>query len=137
MHRVFLLCGYAVLTSAIESLLHQEPTVQLLGCEADPGRALEQIRALRPDVVIAISAEPVAAPLRTVLDLLAEGLDVRVIGLSLADNTACICSCEHRLLTCQEDLLSMIAPSTHTPGCARDLDSHAPSSSPQVRPPGN
>ncbi len=136
MPRVFLVCAHAVLTSGVEALLRQEPTVQFLGCEADPGRALEQIRALSPDVVIAVSAQPLAEPLRTVLSLMAEGRDARVIGLSLADNAACICLCEHRLLASPEDLLAMIAPCCRAPGRATNPGLSASSPPSTSRPPG-
>jgi DNA-binding NarL/FixJ family response regulator len=50
--RVYIVSQTSLFAQGIRSLLGAEPSVEILGVESDPARAVESARSLRPDVII-------------------------------------------------------------------------------------
>jgi TorA maturation chaperone TorD len=108
MKRVFLVASSTLFGRGVENLLRQEPAVELVGCETDAGRAVDQIKELRPDVVILDSSDPMCDRALAMMRILREGLGTKVIGLSLQDSTICIYRGEKRVAREMEDLMDAI-----------------------------
>jgi DNA-binding NarL/FixJ family response regulator len=108
MRRVFILSSHALFSHGVESLLRQEPGLEIVGRETDVDRAIERIQELRPDVVIFDNNDPEADFRPVVMRILREGLGTKVIGLNLRDNTVCIYRGEQRVLKEVKDLVEAI-----------------------------
>ena len=50
--RVYIVSQTSLFAQGIRSLLGAEPSVEILGVESDPARAVESARSLQPDVII-------------------------------------------------------------------------------------
>lgn len=106
MKRVFLISHCSILTQGLESLLDKEPELTVVGWEADLEKALRQIRALQPDVVIVEDGDPEGVRALAVLRILQWTTGTRVIGLNLTDNTIFIYEGEQRVITEVTDLVA-------------------------------
>lgn len=106
--RIFVISGHLMFGRGIESLLHQEPYMDVVGQEAEVSQALDRIRELQPDVVILDGDDPelgVASILRT-------NPDVRVISVSLQNNYLYVYRASQRMTKSVEDLLEAIEEGT-------------------------
>ena len=106
--RVFLVSKRSMFGIGIENLLHQEPTVEIVGCEEASEETLEHIKELAPNVTILIGNE---SPI-DLCRLLRETAGIKVIGLNLDNNSINIFHGEQRCVQTIQDLLQAI--STHT-----------------------
>ena len=104
MKRVFILSSHPLFSQGVESLLRQEPGVDIVGRETDVDKAIERIKELQPDVVILDNGDPTPE----VMCILREGVGTKVIGLNLQDNTICIYRGEQRVVKEVEDLVEAI-----------------------------
>jgi len=50
--RVYILSRTSLFAQGIRSLLDDEPSIEILGVESDPARAIESARSLQPEVII-------------------------------------------------------------------------------------
>jgi DNA-binding NarL/FixJ family response regulator len=108
MRRVFILSSHALFSQGVESLLRQQPGLEIVGRETDVDQAIERIQELRPDVVIYDNNEPEVDFRPVVMRILREGLGTKVIGLNLHDNTICIYRGEQRVIKGLQDLVEAI-----------------------------
>jgi DNA-binding NarL/FixJ family response regulator len=115
MKRVFILSSHPLFSQGVESLLRQEAGLDIVGREADADKALERIKEIQPDVVILECAEPTCDPTLAVMRILREGVEIKVIGLNLQDNTMCIYRGEQRVVKDVKDLVEAIEPSPLSP----------------------
>jgi len=88
--RVFVLSGPSLFGNGIEALLCEEPGLEIVGRETDPGQAVRRIRESHPDVIILADGEGVTELEAELLGLVREGLHVRIVEVHLATNTVCI-----------------------------------------------
>jgi DNA-binding NarL/FixJ family response regulator len=88
----------------LESLLREDAKLDIVGQEADIGRAFERIRELRPDVVILDSDEPDLE----VGHILKVSPDIKVIGLSLQNNNLYVYRASQRVTRSVSDLMEAI-----------------------------
>ena len=52
--RIFIVYQHGLFAQGLQSLLGKRPrTIQILGMESDPAKALKAVRSLKPDVIIA------------------------------------------------------------------------------------
>jgi chemotaxis response regulator CheB len=122
MRRVFILSSHPLFGQGVESLLHREERLEIVGRETDADKALERIKEIRPDVVILDCAEPACDPTLAVMRILREGLETKVIGLNFQDNTMCIYRGEQRMVKEVKDLVEAIEPSPLLPGSVSSED---------------
>ena len=115
MKRVFILSSHPLFSQGVENLLRREAGLDIVGREADADKALERIKEIRPDVVILDCAEPECDPTLAVMRILREGLETKVIGLNLQDNTICIYRGEQRVVKDVKDLVEAIEQSPLSP----------------------
>jgi len=88
--RVFVLSGPSLFGNGIEGLLCEEPGLEIVGRETDPGQAVRRIRESHPDVIILADGEGVTELEAELLGLVREGLHVRIVEVHLETNTVCI-----------------------------------------------
>lgn len=108
MKRVFILSSHPILGKGIESLLQWEEGLTIVGHEIDPDRAMEQIKALQPDVVIVDCSDAEAARALTVMRPFKQGTRPCVIGLDLSENTISIYHGEQRPIQDVDDLIAAV-----------------------------
>lgn len=94
MTRVFLLWRCGLFGGGIDSLLNQQPGIEIVGRERDVERALEQIGRLHPQVVIVGDCDPAADPLPVVARILRVQPDIRVVSLNSQDEQMAVYSGE-------------------------------------------
>ena len=87
--RVFVLSGPSLFGNGIEALLCEEPGLEIVGRETDPGQAVRRIKEARPDVIILADGEPATELEAELLGLVREGLQVRIVEVHLETNTVC------------------------------------------------
>jgi GTP 3',8-cyclase len=121
MKRVFILSSHPLFGRCIETLLSQQDRVRIVGHVRQIDLAIEQIRSLRPDVVIVDSNEPEANRGLIMMQIMEEGLKTCVVGLNLRDNMALICHGEQRTIKALDDFVGMITtPGDVPPNLPRD-----------------
>jgi DNA-binding NarL/FixJ family response regulator len=106
--RLFILSGHPMFSQGLERLLCQESGLHILGLEANMDLAMVRIKDLKPDVVIVDWDGPASGLTPTAARILNERLGIRVIGISLEDNTLIIYEGEQRLVQGVADLLEAI-----------------------------
>jgi len=115
MKRIFMFSTHPLFSQGVESLLRQEPGVEIVGRETDVDNAIERIKELQPDVVIFDSGDLACNLTPAVMRILREGVGTKVIGLNLQDNTMCIYRGEQRVVKEVKDLMEAIEPSPLSP----------------------
>jgi DNA-binding NarL/FixJ family response regulator len=108
MKRVFLLSSHPLFGQGVESLLRQETGLDIVGRETDVEKAIERIKELRPDVVIVDCAEPACDAMSVLMRIWREGLETKVLGLNLQDNTLCVYRGEQRVVKEMQYLIEAI-----------------------------
>ena len=108
--RIFLICVNRLVCEAVHMVLRREG-FNLVGLETDPRAALEQVRALTPDVVVVEgSGDGMDAGLLAELAQLAfEKENLRIIRISLVDEHLHIYHQEQRRMVTTQDLVTAIA----------------------------
>lgn len=106
--RVFILCRYTLFARGIQSLLNQAPDLEIVGVEYDPDKALEQLRALRPDVLLVEVPDDPAHRVGEVVSTYLDSLGGRIVRFSLRDNTIEVLRRRKFLISGPDDLLEAI-----------------------------
>jgi hypothetical protein len=106
--RVFILSRRSLFHKGIESLLSQAAELEVISQDTEPSAAVECIQTFKPDVVILNLDDPEPDLSSPVLCILRESTDVRIIGLSLKDNTICVFQGENKLIHQLDDLFDAI-----------------------------
>jgi len=108
--RVFIFSRHPLFGQGVERLLLNEPGLAVVALEADANKAVEQITALKPDVIILDSSDPNCDPAPIFMHVLHLARRAEIVGLNLSDNVACVCNIEHILVGDVSDLLDIIRP---------------------------
>lgn len=106
--RVFVLSHNPLFRKGIESLLRQEADLEVLPHTLTPTGDLGSLDMLQPDVVIVDDGDPEGMPVLTLVHLLHQQTDIRVIGVNLIDNTLWIYQGEQRSVNDMNDLMDAI-----------------------------
>ena len=83
--------------------------MDFIGRESDAERAIEQIRAVRPDVVIIDMSDTFAKACSIVARIFDEKLNAKIVGLNLNDNTMCVYREEEKEIHGVEDLMDALS----------------------------
>jgi DNA-binding NarL/FixJ family response regulator len=86
MTSVFIISNHAIFGQGLENLLRQETVVEVIGQATDLTQGIEQIKALQPDVAIIDTDSPPDDSAATVMRILMEIPNIKVISLSLHHN---------------------------------------------------
>ena len=108
MKRIFIVSSHPMFGRGVETLLRKQPGIELVGRDTDVKRAVESIKALRPDVTI-LDYEATSSDWEYfITSILRERIGCRVIGLNLENNTIFV----HRTNKCVvqdvSDLMNVI-----------------------------
>ncbi len=108
MIRILLISRYALFSQGIQSLLRHQGGFEILGCESNPSYAIERIKDLEPDVVIADHRDAAWDPASLTMRILAEGVATVVVGLDLESNTVHLYHQQRRMAKGVGDLVDLI-----------------------------
>lgn len=106
--RVFLFSSGTLFGGGMESLLRQESGLELVGCETDVSRALDQIRHLAPEVIVFEDGEAAAEARRVLMGVLGDSPRTRLIGLNPHDSTICVYRSDEQAVKDVGDLTAVI-----------------------------
>lgn len=105
-HRVYLLWTHPLFSETVGRLL-RGAEIEIIGASHDPSAGLEEIRRMKPDVVIAEEG-PSGSPSEAVEVLRAGPDEMLILGLNLSDNGLQVYRREQRTLADPEDLLEIL-----------------------------
>jgi GTP 3',8-cyclase len=117
MKRVFIFSSYPLFGGCVESLLSNDAGLCIVGREKDLTKAIEQVRALEPDVIVVDSNDYEASRALAMSCILKEGLQPRIIALNVRDNKIFVCKSEQGTIGELGDFLETIKSE-------KDLHSH-------------
>jgi DNA-binding NarL/FixJ family response regulator len=107
--RVFILTSHSLFYVGVERLLRRETALDVVvGRETDVGEAVGRIKELQPDVVIVDSDHLAPDFAAELMGILRDVGGIKIIGLSLQDNSICIYRGEKRVVEATEDLVEAI-----------------------------
>lgn len=86
MTSVFIISNHAIFGQGLENLLRRETVVDIAGQATDVTQGIEQIKELQPDVAIIDTDSPPDDSAKTVMRILMENPNIKVISLSLHHN---------------------------------------------------
>lgn len=109
--RIFVLSNYLMFARGLESLLSQHAQLQIVGHGTDIDPALEQINGLQPDVVI-LDSSGFSQEGPEMMSIFQAKEDLKVLSLSLQDNSLYIYQATQKSLQSVDDLLTVINDST-------------------------
>ena len=87
--RVFVVWGPSLFENGIEALLGEEPGLEIVGRETDPGKAIGRIRESHPDVIVVADGEGPTGLEAELLRLVREGFPMSIVEVHLETNTLC------------------------------------------------
>ncbi len=104
-HTAFILSDNPLFAHGLERLLLQDCGMEVVGFAAGGEGFLDQIRALKPDVIIVDAGKKTPKPCLLLSRLLERQREVMVIRVSLEDNTAALFSGRRWTANAVEDLI--------------------------------
>jgi DNA-binding NarL/FixJ family response regulator len=99
----------------LESLLSQEPKLQVVGLETEPKQALKAIREFQPDVVILYADDSLASSEVLITEVLKINPNTKVVHLSLQNNVFHVYQVTRRIATDLDDLIEAIQDTSISP----------------------
>ena len=105
---MLVVAGPSLFGEGIEGLLRQEPGLEIVGLETDPGQAIGRIREAHPDVVILADGEAATGLDAELLRLVREGFHMRIVEVHLATNTLCLYCGEQQPIREVRDLVDTV-----------------------------
>jgi hypothetical protein len=106
--RVFVICELGLFGEALEGLLGGEPGLEIVGREADPREAVRRVKEAHPDVIVVTDGEAATGLDAELLDLVREGLHVRIVEVHLGANTVCVYCGEQQHIREFQDLVDAL-----------------------------
>jgi chemotaxis response regulator CheB len=106
--RVLIVSGLSLFGEGIEGLLRQEPGLEIVGLETDPGQAIGRIREVRPDVIVTTEVDATAGLGLELLCMVREGFHLRIVEVHQATNTLCVYCGEQQPIREVQDLVDTV-----------------------------
>jgi len=106
--RVLVVAESSLFEEGIEELLRQEPGLEIVGLETEPGQAIARIRECQPDVVVFTDGEGATGLQAELLHMVREGFHMRIVEIHLATNTLCIYCGERQSIREVRDLVDAV-----------------------------
>ena len=106
-----LVASRTLFSRGVENLLRQEPSLEVLVCEADVSRAAERVKELKPDVVIVEHRKPATDLGNALRRMLRTCEKLKIIELDSNDDTISIYSGRQRVIKQVQDLVEVIEQS--------------------------
>lgn len=92
----FIISNYLMFQHGLKNLLTQQDKIEVVGVTVSPDQAIEQVKALHPDVVILDSTNMSGDPLISLKRIFSACPDIKVICVSLHSNQMAIYQAIHR-----------------------------------------
>lgn len=108
MKEIFIISNHAMFSYGLESLLRQKPDFEIVGQSEKLNAAIDQIKALAPDVVILDTDGPPSGRSKDIVRILESVPGVKIVGLSLQNNNIHIYQTRRWIASGVEDLLEAI-----------------------------
>lgn len=107
--RTLVFCRHLLFAQGLRTLLDDREGIKVVGIETDEPRAMESIKALKPDIVIVERGED-GVPIDNLLSFLVrESPESRLIGLSLGQNEIDVYYGHHTVVRSAEDLIDVMS----------------------------
>jgi len=106
--RVLVLSDESLFTLGVQNLLRQYATLEICSCEADLDGVLGCLQSFQPHVVVLDSDQQHGTTASQWMHILRSRPEIKLLGLSLQDNTICIYRGETQQVTEVADLLRAI-----------------------------
>lgn len=108
MTSIFIVSSFLMFSRGLESLLCQEGRLKVVGHEANIDQARKRILELQPDVVILDCTDPSPGSILPFIDILQENVGIKVIGVSLHNNSLYLYQARQGVLASVEELMGVI-----------------------------
>ena len=106
--RVLIVSELGLFGEGVEGLLRQEPGLEIVGLETDPGQAIRRVKEALPDVVILTDGGGASGLETELLHMVREGFHMRIVEIHLATNTLCIYCGERQSIREVRDLVDTL-----------------------------
>jgi chemotaxis response regulator CheB len=106
--RIYIISTHLMFGHGLESLLHKESDLEVIGQEMEIERAIEAIKKLEPDVVILDTEGLSYGSVRELMAILKAASIVRVITLNLHNNTLHVYRAKRQIAKGTEDIIQAI-----------------------------
>ena len=106
--RVLVLNDESLFNLGVQNLLGQQEVLEVLGCESDEDEIRHHLQTFQPHVVILNSAQQDGATTPEWMRILRDTPGIRLLGLSLQDNSICIYRGEIQQVREVEDLMRAV-----------------------------
>ena len=106
--RVLVLSDQSLFNLGVQNLLRQCSTLEIRSCESDLDVVLTCLQTFQPRVVIIDSDQQQGAPASEWMHILRSAPEIKLLGLSLQDNSICIYRGETQQVREVEDLVRAI-----------------------------
>jgi DNA-binding NarL/FixJ family response regulator len=106
--RVLVLSDESLFSLGVQNLLRQYSTLEIRSCESDLGVVLACLQTFQPHVVVLDSDQQHSTTASEWMHILRSRPGIKLLGLSLRDNTICIYRGETQQVTEVADLLRAI-----------------------------
>jgi chemotaxis response regulator CheB len=106
--RVLVVSAQPLFGQGIEAWLRQQRGLDILGWEAETGKAIANIQHLQPDVIILDTSTFTKDPTTALMQLLSSTSDSAIIGVDLRDNSISIFSGEQQATQPVGELLRIL-----------------------------
>jgi len=103
--RVFILADRSLFSQGLDSLLRRSDTIEVVGIAGEE-EALDEIKALKPDVILIRVSRADSGPILS--RLLSEVPGVRVVSVNLDENIATVYTSQRFLVTRAEDFVEIL-----------------------------
>lgn len=104
--RIFVISAYALFSNGLRDLLTQEPSLEIIGEAETLVEAFRHIEILHPDVIILDCTDSLDGSGLAEIALLKAKPGIRVVSLSLKDNSIFIYQSTQKFIQSVSDLLS-------------------------------
>jgi DNA-binding NarL/FixJ family response regulator len=104
--KLFILYDHPLFGRGLERLLKQETDIEVVGATLRSTMSLEQLRVLRPDVIVVEGDEPSLGP--SLWEVLKESRPGRVVSIDLDEDRATIYTSRRVIAEKAEDLVNAV-----------------------------
>jgi chemotaxis response regulator CheB len=106
--RVLIVSEHPHFGQGVESWLRQQRDLDVVGWEAETGKAIASIQQLEPDVIILDTSAFVKDPTTALMQLLSSTSDSAIVGIDLRDSSVSILCGEQQATEPVADLLRIM-----------------------------
>jgi chemotaxis response regulator CheB len=88
--RVLIVSAQPLFGQGVEAWLRQQRGLDIIGWEAETGRAVSRIQQLKPDVIILDTSAFAMSPTTALMEFLSHTSDSQIVGIDLRNNSVSV-----------------------------------------------